>query len=112
MYFITTKFHKFFWAVSEELRWQEEQDWMTDWLTDGQVKNVIPSATHKNIWCCDPREVSELCFADNFLINCNIFNKSILHRMTTTSHYTFASKYFASTNTRMNNMWVTNVTLA
>ena len=40
-------FTKFFRAVSEELRWQEKQDWRTDWLTDGRVNNIIPPAT-----CC------------------------------------------------------------
>ena len=38
-------FMKFCWAVSEELLWQETQDWRTDWLTDGRVKNIMPSAT-------------------------------------------------------------------
>ena len=28
-------FTKFCWAVLKELRWQEKQDWMTDWLTNG-----------------------------------------------------------------------------
>ena len=37
----TTKFHEILWAVLEELRWQEKQDWLTygktDWLTEGQM---------------------------------------------------------------------------
>ena len=36
-------FTKFCWAVSEELRWQENQDWWTDWLTDGS--KTLYSAT-------------------------------------------------------------------
>ena len=38
-------FRKFCWGVSEELRWQEKQDWLTDRQTDGRVKNNLPSAT-------------------------------------------------------------------
>ena len=42
-------FKKFCWAVSEVLPWEEKQDWLTvrltDWRTDGCVKNIIPSAT-------------------------------------------------------------------
>ena len=34
-------FTKFCWAVSEELRYQEKQDWRTDWLTDGS-KTLYP----------------------------------------------------------------------
>ena len=34
-------FRKFCWTVSEELRWQEKQDWLTDWLTDGS-KTLYP----------------------------------------------------------------------
>ena len=41
MSFITTKFHEIQWVVSEELGWQEKQDWWTDlltyWLTDWQT---------------------------------------------------------------------------
>ena len=35
-------FRKFCWAVSEELRSQEKQNWRTDGLTDWRVKNIIP----------------------------------------------------------------------
>ena len=38
-------FMKFCWVVSEELRWQERQDWRTDWLTKGRIENITPSAT-------------------------------------------------------------------
>ena len=34
-------FTKFCWVVSEELRWQEKQDWLTDRLTDGS-KTLYP----------------------------------------------------------------------
>ena len=30
-------FRKICWAVSEELHWQEKQDWWTDWQTDWQT---------------------------------------------------------------------------
>ena len=38
-------FMKFCYAVSEELRWQEKQDWRTDWLTDGQKHYTL-----RNYW--------------------------------------------------------------
>ena len=41
--FLLHSFTKFCWAVFEKLRWQ--QTGLMDWLTDGRVKNSIPSAT-------------------------------------------------------------------
>ena len=38
-------FRKFCWAISEELRWQEKQDWPTDWLTDGSKTLYPPQLT-------------------------------------------------------------------
>ena len=55
--FITTSFRKFCWAVSEELRWQEKQDWrtdlltnrQTDWLTDGSKTLYPPQLVARGI---------------------------------------------------------------
>ena len=33
MSFIATKFHEILLSVWEEWRWQEKQDWLTDWRT-------------------------------------------------------------------------------
>ena len=37
IYICSHNYIKFYWAVSEELRWQEKQDWRIDWLADWQT---------------------------------------------------------------------------
>ena len=60
MSFISTKFHEILLSVSDELRLQEKQEGLTDWLTDGRVKNIIPSATR-----CVGYNESDQCQAFN-----------------------------------------------
>ena len=65
-------------VVSEELRWKEKQDCLTDWLTDVRFKNIIPSVTP--------------CVGFNYwpLINClgDCFNQCIHEEWKTGSSWT------------------------